>query len=129
MSQQQVWTGVSRIEQWAERLDRMSRVWRVVLSLLITLELVILLSLFIDRVLIDRVVAGDVGAAVPAWIAVILGIVLYVVGWWALVGFDLNPDRPWHAGTPAVLYVVAGGACLVILVILALFGLAFGYLL
>jgi hypothetical protein len=129
MSQQTTWTGVSRIEQWADRLDRMSRAWRVVLSLLITLELVILLSLFIDRVLIDRVVAGDVGAAVPAWIAVILGIVLYIVGWWALVGFDFNPDRPWRAGTPAVLYVAAGGACLVILVILALFGLAFGYLL
>jgi len=60
MSQQQAWTGSSRIEQWAERLDRMSRVWRVVLSLLITLELVILLSLFIDRVLIDQVIAGDV---------------------------------------------------------------------
>jgi hypothetical protein len=129
MSQQRTWVGASRIEQWADRLDRMSRVWRVVLSLLITLELVILLSLFIDRVLIDRVIAGDVGPGVPAWIAVILGIVFYAAGWWSLVGFDLNPNGPWHAGIPAVVYVAAGSAGLVLLAILALYGLAFGYLL
>ncbi|HVO72128.1 MAG TPA: hypothetical protein VMT24_18890 [Aggregatilineaceae bacterium] len=129
MSQQRTWVGASRIEQWADRLDRMSRVWRVVLSLLITLELVILLSLFIDRVLIDWVIAGDVGPGVPAWIAVILGIVFYAAGWWSLVGFDLNPNRPWHAGIPAVVYVAAGTAGLLLLAILALYGLAFGYLL
>jgi len=75
------------------------------------------------------VVEGDVDPLTPALIAVALGVILYAIGWWALVGFEGDPRRPWHAGTPAVLYVAAGGAGLVLIVMLALFGLAFGYVL
>jgi hypothetical protein len=117
------------IELWTARLDRLSRLWRVVLSLLITLELVVLCSVIIDRVFIDSVLKGKVGAMTPAWIAAALGLVFYAVGWWALVGFDLDPDEPWHAGRWAVWYVALGAAGLVLMVMLALFGLAFGYLL
>ena len=48
----------------AVRLDRLSRMRRVVLSLLVTLDLVILSSVLVDRLLIDSVVAGDVGRSV-----------------------------------------------------------------
>jgi len=119
----------SGIERWAVRLGRLSRGWRVALSLAITLELVILISFVVDRLLIQRVVEGDLARAVPAWIAVGVGLVLYAVGWWALVGFEWDPARPWHPGRAAVLYTAAGGAGLLLVIVLALFGLAFGYFL
>jgi hypothetical protein len=119
----------SRIDYWAARLDRVPRLTRVFLSLAITAELTVLLSLMVDRLLIDSVVSGDVDALVPALVAVGVGVVLYVVGWWALVGFDLDLNEPWHGGPPAVMYVAAGAAGAVLLVALILFGLAFGYVL
>ncbi len=119
----------SAIDRWAARLGRLSRGWRVLLSLVITLELVILLSFVVDRLLIQRVVEGDLARAAPAWIAVGVGLVLYALGWWALVGFDWDPTRPWRPGRAAVLYTAAGGAGLLVMIVLVLFGLAFGYLL
>ncbi len=118
-----------RIALWRERINRVPRLGRVVLSLLITLELVILLSVIIDRTLIDSVVEGDVDPLTPALIAAVLGVVLYGISWWALVGFDADPRTPWQAGLPAVAVVTAGIAGLLLIVVLALFGLAFGYVL
>jgi hypothetical protein len=123
MSQQ----NVSRITEWTERINRMSRGGRIRLTLVITLVLTVLLSVVIDRTLIDRVVEGSVDPMLPALIAAGLGLVFYGVGWWAMVGFELN--EPWRAGTPAVVFVVAGVAGLVLIIVLALFGLVFGYLL
>lgn len=119
----------SAVERWAARLGRLSRGWRVTLSLAITLELVILISFAVDRLLVQRVVEGDLARTAPAWIAAGVGLVLYAVGWWALVGFDWNPAQPWRPGRAAVLYTAAGGAGLLVVIVLALFGLVFGYLL
>ena len=118
---------VSRITEWTERINRMPRITRIVLALGITLELTVLLSVVIDRTLIDQVVEGSVDPMVPALIAAGLGLVFYGVGWWAMVGFELN--QPWRAGTPAVLFVAAGVAGLALIIVLALSGLVFGYLL
>jgi hypothetical protein len=61
----------------------------------------------------------------PGW----LGQAAFLVGWWAVVGFDLNPAQPWHAGRPAGVYVAAGVIGLAVLIVLILFGLLFGYVL
>jgi hypothetical protein len=118
----------TRVEAWAARLDRLSRLVRIVLSLLITLELVVLLSIVIDRALLDRVYEGEVGAMTPALIAAGLGIVLYAIGWWALVGFETD-DQPWRAGTPAVVYVTLGVIGLFLMFMLAVLGLLLSYIL
>ena len=126
MAQRRSRTRYERLVAW---LDQMSRLRRVLLSLGITIEFVILASIVIDQLLIDAVLAGEVGPLVPAWIAAGLGVLFYGIGWWALVGFDVDPSRPWQAGNPAGLYVIGGAVALVLLVTLALFGMLFGYFL
>ena len=117
----------NRVDQWSARLGRLSRGWRVALSLAVTVVLVVLVSIVVDRLLVDSVIRGDLARSVPAWIAVATGVVFYALGWWALVGFDWNPAHPWHPGRPAVFFTAAGVAGLLLIVSLALFGLAFGY--
>ncbi|GAB4414851.1 MAG: hypothetical protein Kow00106_10110 [Anaerolineae bacterium] len=119
----------NRFEQWVAWLDRQPRGRRVALSLAITVELVILVSVAVDRLLVDRVIAGDMARTVPAWIAAGTGLFVYVIGWWALVGYDWNPAKPWRAGHKGVLFTAIGVAALIVLVVLALYGLLFGYLL
>ncbi len=116
----------SRIELWAMRLDRLPRTARIVLSLVVTLTLTALVSVIVDRALLRDI--SDPGTT-PALIAIAVGVVLYFVGWWALVGFDSTPGAAWRAGRPAVLYVSLGVAGVILLVMLILVGLAQGYIL
>jgi len=111
-----------RIAQWAARLSRVPHVWRIVLGGLIAMELAILVW-----VIVDRVVINEFGNITSTFVAVAVGVLAYGVGWWALVGFDGTPGEPWRAGAPAVWYVAAGAAGLVTLIMLAILGLAFGY--
>lgn len=119
----------SRIDQWADRMDRMPRTARIILSLAITLELVVLAWLIVAELFGIDIMDSGSKTTVPLLLVLVLGIVFYVVGWWAMVGFDTDPNRPWHAGSPAVLYLAAGAAGLIVLLLLALFGLALGYVL
>ncbi len=116
----------SRIEQWAIRLDRLPRTARIVLSFLVTLILTAVVSVIVDRALLKDI--SDSGMT-PALVAVAVGVALYFVGWWALVGFDGDPGAVWQAGATAVLYVSLGVAGLIVLVMLILVGLAQGYIL
>jgi len=112
-----------RVALWAERLTRLPHVWRIVLGFLITLVMAIL-----AWVVVDRLVIGELGNTTSTFVAVAAGLLVYGVAWWALVGFDDNPQQPWQAGPAAVWLVAAGAAGLVALVMLAVLGLAFGYL-
>lgn len=113
-----------RVAQWADRLTRIPHVWRIVLGLLIALVLAIL-----AWVIVDRVVINEFGSMTSTFVAVAVGLIAYGVGWWALVGFEDDPRHPWHAGAGAVWYVAAGAAGLVTLIMLAILGLIFGYVL
>ena len=116
-------SAVSPFEQWAARLTGTPRLWRIVLSLLITLELAIL-----AWVVVDRVIINEFGSMTSTFVAVAVGLVAYAIGWWALVGFDDAPDHPWRAGRPAVWFLAVGLGGMVVLIMVAVFGLAFGYL-
>lgn len=117
----------SRTRLIANRISRMRRPTRILLSAAISLILVILASLIIDRLFIQGVYEGDVDPMTPALVVVGLGLVFYGVGWWAMVGFDLDPDHPWQAGIPAVAYVSVGLIGFVLMIILILLGLVIGY--
>jgi hypothetical protein len=118
---------VSRVEQWSNRLNRMPRMLRMVLSLAITLELVILAWLLIAAVLDIHIFDPDPDLTLPLVLITALGLVFYSVGWWAMVGFDTS--GPWQAGPPAVIFAAAGCAGLILVIMLVLLGLAFGYIL
>lgn len=113
----------NRVQQWAARLTRISHLWRIVLSFLIALELAML-----SWVVVDRIVINEFGNMTSTFVAVAVGVLAYGVGWWALVGFDDNPRQLWRADARAVWFVAAGAAGLVALVMLAILGLAFGYI-
>src|SRR5690554_8230698 len=113
-----------RDTQWAELLTRVPHVWRIVLVLLVTLVLALL-----AWVVVDRIIVNEFGSMTPTFAAVAVGLLVYGVGWWALVGFADDPQHPWHAGASAVWFVAAGAAGLVTLVMLAAVGLIFGYVL
>lgn len=117
---------MSRVEQWSARLNRMPRMLRMVLSLAITLEMVVLAWLLIATILDIELFDPNQDLTVPMVLVTVLGLVFYGVGWWAMVGFD---TAPWQAGTPAVIYTVAGCAGLFLVLMLVLLGLAFGYIL
>jgi hypothetical protein len=119
----------SRIDVWAGRINRLPRLARVFLSLLITLEYTGLLWLLAVLVFDIDVFATDPDTTWPLLLVLGVGLVVYGVGWWAMVGFDWDPNRPWQAERPAVLFVAAGVLALILLVALVLFGLAFGYVL
>ncbi|NDJ75783.1 MAG: hypothetical protein GYB65_05960 [Chloroflexi bacterium] len=118
-----------RIERWAARINRLPRLARVILSLVITLEVTALMWLLLALVFDLKLDEVDSTTTIVLVIVLGLGLAAYVVGWWAMVGFDLDPDRPWQAGTATVLYVAGGIIAQVLLLVLALFGLAFGYIL
>lgn len=120
-------TEVRRVDRWMSRIDRLPRLGRVILSLVITLELVIILWLIVAALFGMEPLDPDPDTTAPLLVIIVLGLTLYAVGWWALVGFDMDPNQPWRAEPPALVYVLLGAAGFVLLVMLAIYGLAFGY--
>jgi hypothetical protein len=113
--------------QWMARIDRMPRMTRIVLALFFTLVLVVLAWLVFSVLFGIEVFDPNPDATAPLVVVVVLGLVVYGVGWWSMVGFEI--DQPWQAGLPAVVFVTAGLLGLLLIVVLVLFGLAFGYIL
>jgi hypothetical protein len=131
MSNQRKSSPVTRVERWAARIDRLPRLTRVVLTLLITLELAGLTWPVAAFVFGVKPIDPDPGPATTLLFLIVvpLGLVFYGVGWWAMVGFDMNPDQPWRATAASARYLVAGGVCLLLILLLVSFGLLFGYVL
>lgn len=119
----------SRVDVWALRINRWPRLTRVIVSLAVTVILTLLAWLLLAEIFGLKPLDAETDATLPLLLDVGVALFLYALGWWALVGFDLDPNRPWQAGSVAVLYVAAGVAGAFILIMLFIFGLAFGYIL
>jgi len=118
----------SRIDHLADRINRWPRPLRIVVGIVITLELTVLAWLVLAWAFDVAVLAVDPDVTAPLTIVIVLGLLFYGFGWFAMVGFDMHPETPWRAGRPAVWFVAGGAAGLVSIIMLVLFGLAFGYL-
>lgn len=116
---------VSRMDRWAGRIDRLSRMMRVSLSLGITLVLVVLIWLVLGVIFGVEPLDPSPDTTAPLFLTVCLGMAVYAVGWAALVGFELDPERPWRAGPASVLMVVAGLTGLIMVIMLVIYALVF----
>jgi hypothetical protein len=113
---------VEQNSQWLERFAARIEAWPRMLRIGLTLVITVLVVLVVWGILAELV--GD-GIADPnpnpalTLIVILLGMLIYVACWSALVGFENQPDRTWHAGVWA-LYVLAGGAVSLVVIVVAL---------
>ncbi len=119
----------TRMALWVARIERWPRVGRMVLSFVIALILSGLVWWAVAQLLGIGPLEAHPNATLALGIVVVAGFVFYGYGWWVLVGFDTDPARPWQARPRSVWYVFLGGVGLVMVVVLLLLGLVYGYLL
>ncbi len=106
----------SWVSRWAMRIEVWPRLLRIVLTLLVTVFLVLLVWL-----LLAELVGGGITSAEPkpalTVIVLLLGVLVYGACWAALVGFDTQGSRAWHAGPSAVYFLLAGALSLLLIVL------------
>lgn len=119
----------SPLPAFTERLivwiDRWARPLRIAMATYVTLVVIVMLGYVMDLLILDQVYAGEISTTVPTLIITVLGVVTYGVGWWLLVGFDLNPDRPWQATFASAMWVILGAVGTLIILLALIFGYLF----
>lgn len=96
---------------------RFNRVWRLVLVALFAVATTLLLTPLVDGIYIEYFFAPET-RGLPALISSALGVVVYALGWWLLIGADAVPRfRRW-----ATWYLIAGIVVLVTAVVLIVDG-------
>jgi TRAP-type C4-dicarboxylate transport system permease small subunit len=115
----------TRVEKIAARVDRMSRPARIAINMVISLLVVAVLGLPVTLLFAGDASEGSVLYA-PSIIVAVIWLIIYGVGWWALVGFDVDPQQPWQAGKPAVWVTVLGAGAAFVLLLEIIFGLLYG---
>ncbi len=110
-------TGV--LAQIGARLGRLMRITRILLCMLISIALTMFAWLVLASVFGEGVTDPHPGP-IPA-IAVVLGMVVYVITWWAMIGFKRRKtvELPQDGALAAVLLMV-GGVALVLDVIISI---------
>jgi len=107
----------SLVRRWAMRIELWPRLVRIVLTLLVSVFLVLLVWL-----LLAGLVGGGITSAEPkpvlTVIVLLLGVLVYVPCWAALVGFDTQGSRTWHAGPSAVYFLLAGALSLLLIILI-----------
>jgi hypothetical protein len=117
---------VRRIDRIARRVGRIPRFSRILLATAISLVIVGLVALPMAFIIADQAAEGGVLYG-PTIVIALVFLVAYGLGWWALVGFDADPNQPWQADRPAGWMVVVGIVALVVLLLEVIFGLLFGF--
>ncbi len=106
--------------QWLEKLAARIEAWPRMLRIVLTLLITVLVVLVVWGILAELVGGG---AADPnpnpalTLIVILLGMFIYGACWAALIGFDNQPDKTWHAGPSAVYVLAAGVVSLVVIVV------------
>src|SRR5437016_3652190 len=105
----------SAVDRLADWLARQPRLLRSILAGLVALAVTLVIALIVYGFLISLPPGSlNIGSTssydvvtIALSLLVVLGLVLYWVGWRVLVGFDLG-DTPLRPGRPAALWVLAG---------------------
>jgi hypothetical protein len=105
---------MTQIAAWIDALPRMAR---IVLTLLVTIFLALLSWLLLAEIVGGGITDPNPSASV-SMVVILLGMVYYAAGWWALIGFERPNESQWQAGPPAVYFVGAGLLALLLIVII-----------
>ena len=105
----------SRLDNWTGRLERMPRLARMLLNGLIALMLAALTALLISLLVGEAAFTEADTALFVFGVAMGVGLVAYVVGYWNLLGFDREAHP--HLTRRAVYYVLTGVFTALILLI------------
>lgn len=124
MSQQQA--RPSRLVQWTERLSRGPRGLRMLLCALIALATAMLFAQVVSM-LAGPTALTDIQSAYGVMIlSVGMGFIIYILGWWTLVGFSGDPHPV--LGKRAGNFLLFGILILVVLLVWALINALIAFL-
>lgn len=122
---QRALTLFEQIQVWVDRLPRGSRIGlNAIISLMVMVVLGLPIVLITAGSQVNSVESGEV-LYLPTIVIAVLWLVLYGVGWWALVGFDWDVEQEWRAQRTSVYVVLLGAAAFVITIFGCIFGLLF----
>ena len=111
----------SRLDNWTARLTRVPRLVRMVLNGLIALLLGAMLALLLS-LLVGEAALTDADTALFIFsVAMIGGLIAYVIGYWSLLGFEREAHP--RLTRRAMYYVLVGGFTALILLIWLLISL------
>lgn len=110
-------TGV--LAKFGARLERLMRITRILLCMFVSMALTMFAWLVLASVFGDGVTDPHPGP-IPA-IAVVVGMLVYVITWWAMIGFKRREavDLP-QGGVLAAVLLMVGGVVLVLDVIISI---------
>lgn len=116
---------LSRTERIANRINALSRPSRMAINIWISLMTMGVVGL----PLVFLFGGQNKASTIPIVAVATVWLVVYAAGWYALIGFDLDEERPWQAGKPAVWIVVIGIIMTFLVALELIFGLLFGLVL
>ena len=105
----------TRMDIWTARLQGLPRGVRMLLAAIIALLSGGLVSQLAGLLMGPEAMIEPASATLALLIAGGAGIVVYIVGWWSLIGFGGEPDLP--LGRRAVYFALFGALVLLALVI------------
>ena len=116
---------VNRIDVLTQRINDWSRRLRIVVTSALTLVYLLIFGIILDRFIADPVYNEELSIWVPSVIITVFGVAIYACGWFLLVGFDWDSDKPWVSRRASAYFVVTGLICFGIVLIALLAGLLY----
>lgn len=116
---------LTRTERLATRIDTFSRPSRMALNIWVSLVVMGVIGL----PLVFLTGGENGGSTASVVVVAVVWLIVYATGWYAFLGFDLDEERPWQAGKPAVWMVVMGVVMTFLVIVELIFGFLFGFVL
>lgn len=116
---------LTRTERIVARIDALSRPSRMALNIWVSLVVMGVIGL----PLVFLTGGENGGSTASVIIVAVVWLIVYATGWYAFLGFDLDEERPWQAGKPAVWMVVMGVVMTFLVIVELIFGFLFGFVL
>ena len=116
---------INRVDLLTQRINHWSRRLRIVVTSALTIVYLLIFGFILDRLIADRVYNDELSIWVPSIIITVIGVGIYAYGWFLLVGFDWDAEKPWIARRASAYFVIVGLICSGIVMVALLGGLLY----